>query len=111
MREQENIPVNSQSFDDEISLIDLLRILREQWQWIVGLAVVSPLVALAICATLPKQYEATVLLQIGKLSGSGSGSGSGSSADIEPQQNLIERVNSGGFDSRLEGAIGSSTIH
>ena len=108
MREQENIPVNSQSFDDEISLIDLLRILREQWQWIVGLAVVSPLVALAICAILPKQYEATVLLQIGKLSSSDSGSGSSSSADIEPQQNLIERVNSGGFDSRLEGAVRSS---
>jgi uncharacterized protein involved in exopolysaccharide biosynthesis len=104
MREQENIPVNSQSFDDEISLIDLLRILCEQWQWILGLALVSPLVALAICATLPKQYEATVLLQIGKLSSSGSGS----SADIEPQQNLIERVHSGGFDSRLEGATGSS---
>jgi uncharacterized protein involved in exopolysaccharide biosynthesis len=104
MREQENFPVNSKSFDDEISLSDLLRILREQWQWIVGLAVVSPLVALAICAILPKQYEATVLLRIGKLSSAGSGSG----ADIEPQQNLIERVNSGGFDSRLEGTIGSS---
>lgn len=106
MIEQHHIPINPRNYGDEISLIDLLRILREQWQWIVGLAVVSPLLALAICTTLPKQYEATVLLQIGKLWSSGSGSGS--STDIEPQQNLTERVNSGGFHSRLKGGIGLS---
>ena len=96
---------DTDNFDDEISLLDLIDILRKRWYWIVGLGVISALIAFATCMFIPSQYQASTLLQIGRLGGlptsPSSSSSSSSSSDIESPQSLVERINNGGFAQRL----------
>jgi uncharacterized protein involved in exopolysaccharide biosynthesis len=95
--------------DDEISLLEILNILREQWKWVVGLAVLAPIIALAVSLTIPSLYQAEVLLQVGRVpSGSGSGSAPVSSVDIEAPSQLAQRVSSGGFAVRLKDQVHDS---
>jgi uncharacterized protein involved in exopolysaccharide biosynthesis len=99
--------------DDDISIAKLLKILLSQWQWPLGGAFTGLILALSIIAAIPARYEASVLMQIGRLtspvlgsalgSGSGSGSGSITVSEVEPTLHLIERLNSTSFKSRLQG--------
>ena len=77
---------NAQNFDDEISLFDLIDVLRKRWIWIVSLTLASAATAFVVCQFIPNQYQASTLIQIGRLGNipfsSGSGSGSGSGYDI-----------------------------
>jgi uncharacterized protein involved in exopolysaccharide biosynthesis len=84
---------------EEVSLIELIKILQVKWLWIVGTTLVCLILSLFFIAQEPKQYEAKVIVQIGQLSGFGIAS----SSEIEPVQHLIERINSNGFRSGLQG--------
>ncbi|HJW82961.1 MAG TPA: Wzz/FepE/Etk N-terminal domain-containing protein, partial [Anaerolineae bacterium] len=50
--------------EDEIDLRKYVDVLIRQWKWVVGLAVVSAVVALAISVLLPPTYEATALVVV-----------------------------------------------
>jgi capsular polysaccharide biosynthesis protein len=89
--------------NEELSIIELLKTLRDDWATIISSALVFLLVSLAVCAALPDRYGASVMVQTGR-----SGFNSPNSvADIEPAQQLIERINSRGFKLRLETATES----
>ena len=96
-----------QDFDDEISLFDLVEILRKRWLWIAGLALASAAVAFIACQFVPNQYQASTLIQIGRLGNIPFGSGSGSGSDVESPQTLAERANSSGFAQRLKSTVGN----
>lgn len=87
--------------DDEISLIDLFNILREQWKVIAALALAAPVVALAVTLAMPSLYQADVLVQIGRIGNAGA-------ADIEPPSTLAQRLNSQGFDGRIADKVDPS---
>lgn len=89
--------------DDEISLIDLFNILREQWKVIAALALAAPVVALAVTLAMPSLYQADVLVQIGRIGNAGAGA-----ADIEPPSTLAQRLNSQGFDGRIADKVDPS---
>ena len=91
--------------DDEISLIDLLNALREQYKVIATLAIAAPIVAFAATFAIPSLYQADVLIQIGRAAGAGAGAGA---ADIEPTSTLAQRLNSKGFNRRLSGEVDPS---
>ena len=91
--------------DDEISLIDLFNILREQWKVIAALALAAPVVALAVTLAMPSLYQADVLVQIGRIGNAGAGAGA---ADIEPPSTLAQRLNSQGFDGRIADKVDPS---
>ena len=93
--------------DDEISLIDLFNILREQWKVIAALALAAPVVALAVTLAMPSLYQADVLVQIGRIGNAGAGAGAGA-ADIEPPSTLAQRLNSQGFDGRIADKVDPS---
>jgi hypothetical protein len=96
-----NMRPDADNFDDEISLLDLFDILLKRWYWVVGLGAVSAVIAFVACLSIPSQYQASTLLQIGRLGGLPSSSSSSSSSDIESPQALVERINTGGFAQRL----------
>ena len=81
-----------------VELSDIPRLLLAEWRLIFGPAIVSCLVAIGICAFIPKKYEATVLVKIGKISHTNLRT---NSAEIEPIDLLIERLNGDGFRDKL----------
>ncbi len=94
--------------DDEISLLDLFDILRKQWRWIAGFSATSAIIALAVCIVLPKQYQANVLIQIGKIANANANANATSTAEVESPQTLIERINSDGFQERFRNQVDMS---
>ena len=50
--------------EDEIDLRKYLNVLIRQWKWVVGLALVAALAALAVSLLLPPRYEATALFVV-----------------------------------------------
>jgi uncharacterized protein involved in exopolysaccharide biosynthesis len=105
--------------DDEMSLGDLIMVLRQKWHFIALTMLIALILTLTLSALIPKLYEATVIIEIGRFVSSGSGSGSGSrsgsgsgsgsgSADIEPALHLIERVNNASFNTRWQSSTEAS---
>jgi len=89
--------MNKDNLKEELTLGDLVKILRSQWQWVVGMPLFALAVASVVVQLMPTRFEANVLMQIGQpLS-----LGSATAVEFEPTQHLIERINSKGFRLRL----------
>ena len=68
--------------DDEMSLGDLIMVLRQKWHFIALTMLIALILTLTLSALIPKLYEATVIIEIGRFVSSGSGSGSGSRSGL-----------------------------
>ena len=97
---------NAQNFDDEISLFELVDVLRKRWIWVVTLALVSATAALVVCQFIPNQYQASTIIQIGRLGNLTTNPGS--SSEIESPQALAERINTSGFAELIAKAGGDA---
>ena len=73
--------------EDEISLFDIFEKLRAGWRWVVGGVLVGVLGAAAMIAITQPQYEASAILQTGKVDG----------AVIEDSSTVAERLKAPGF--------------
>ena len=82
--------------EDEISLFDLWQTLKERWRYVVGGILVGGLGAAAVLATTQPQYEATALLQTGKVAG----------AIIEDPTTIVERFKSPSFHLEVAQDVG-----
>ncbi len=82
---------SSNNEEEGIGILSLFKLLISKWYWLFGLSLTGLITALGICASIPNQYESSVLLQVGSKGTPGT--------DIEPPQHLIERINSVGFAS------------
>ena len=98
---------NDQTTDrEELSIADLLKTIYSNWLFIAILALTGFVGSLGFCATIPPQYQASALIQIGRVvafsqnSISGSSSLGGPGFDIETTGQLVERLNSSGFYNR-----------
>jgi uncharacterized protein involved in exopolysaccharide biosynthesis len=85
---------------DEISIADLFNILKSQWKLIGGLAITGCLLAFSITLTIPKLYQAEVLLQIGR-AGPANAHANINPVDIETPSSVAQRLNSKGFFNRI----------
>ena len=52
--------------EDEIDLQKYVDVLRRQWKWVLGLALVSAVVALVVSFLIPPTYEATALIVVAR---------------------------------------------
>lgn len=82
--------------DDEISLFDLWETLRAGWRWVVGGTLIGVLGAALLLATTPPQFEASALLQTGKVAG----------AIIEEATTVVERLKSPSFHLEVAQDVG-----
>lgn len=73
--------------EDEISLFDLWQTLKDGWRYVFGGVVVGLLGAVAVLVTTQPQYEASALLQTGKVAGT----------IIEDASTIVERFKSPSF--------------
>jgi uncharacterized protein involved in exopolysaccharide biosynthesis len=86
-------PRPSEPYDDEISIAELLGILRARWKWVAISALGAPLVAFLVTLALPRQYEASVLVELAKVGNPDSGT----LAEVESREALTARMNRPGF--------------
>jgi uncharacterized protein involved in exopolysaccharide biosynthesis len=94
--------------DDEISLWDIIEIIRESWRLIATLSIGSAAIALGLCLVWPKQYEARGLVKvakIGNLQAALNGAAT-PSAPVESNAVVIQRLKSQAFQSRLLKLVG-----
>lgn len=82
--------------DDEISLLDLLEVLKEGWRWLVGSVVLGGIGAGVFLVLSTPQYEAIALVQVGQISGQ----------PVEPPVQAVERIKSSGFQLKVAEALG-----
>lgn len=73
--------------EDEISLFELLKKLKNGWRYVVGGVVVGVIGAVGTIASISEKYEAVALLQTGKVAG----------AVIEEAPTMVERLRSSSF--------------
>ena len=73
--------------EDEISLFDLWRTLKDKWRHVLGGVLLGGLGAAAMITTSQAQYEASALLQTGKVAGT----------IIEDSSTIVERFKSPSF--------------
>lgn len=89
--------------DDEISLWEIIETLQRRWKTVAAFTLGTPLLALAVGLSWPKQYEAIALIQVargGNLQAAISGGGALTSA-VESNAAAIQRLQSDAFKSRL----------
>jgi hypothetical protein len=89
---------------DEIYLIDLWRILRREWRWLVTVAVVVLAAAIFFAQTARPRYEATAWIRPGQL---GPVPG-GLDPRVEPFQRVIERMETHEFQDAVLHDLGLS---
>ena len=78
----------SEVFDeDEISLFDLWQTLKDKWRYVLGGILLGGLGAVAVITTSQAQYEASAMLQTGKVAGT----------IIEDPSTIVERFKSPSF--------------
>lgn len=82
--------------DDEISLFDLLEKLRAGWRWVLGGVLLGVLGSTALLVLTPPKYEATALLQTGKVAG----------VVIEDSSTVVERLKAPAFQLEVARDVG-----
>jgi uncharacterized protein involved in exopolysaccharide biosynthesis len=95
--------------DDEISLWDIFETLKERWKTILAFTAASTATALTIGLVIPKQFEATAIIQIakiGSLQAALSGEGPLSS-EVESIPFSLQRLQSDAFLRRVSSELGS----
>ena len=73
--------------EEEIGLFDLWEMLREGWRWVLGGVLIGGLGAGALLVVIPPSYQASALLEPGKVAG----------AVIENVSTMVERLKSPSF--------------
>ena len=87
----------SEDFDeDEISLFDLWQTLKDKWRHVLGGILLGGLGAAAMITTSQAQYEATAMLQTGRVAGS----------IIEDPSTIVERFKSPSFHLEVAEDVG-----
>jgi capsular polysaccharide biosynthesis protein len=95
--------------NDEISLWDIFESLRERWKTILAFTAAGTVAALTLGLVIPKQFEATAIIQvakIGSLQAALSGEGSLSTA-VESIPSSLQRLQSDAFLRRVSSELGS----
>jgi len=98
-------PRPKETYDDEISIAELLGILRARYRWVVFSALGAPLLAFLVTLAVPRQYEASVLVQIAKVSSQDSTS----PIEVENGGALTARVSRPGFIQTLAAPLQQKT--
>jgi len=96
--------------NDEVELIDYLRILWSYRFWIIGTAILSALVALVISFILPPVWEVSVVMEPGKFSldlfDTGTSTSTGRFFTVDTAENVKAKILQGSYDSQVRSFSG-----
>jgi uncharacterized protein involved in exopolysaccharide biosynthesis len=104
-----SVQVRAES-NDEIELIDYLRILWSYRFWIIGATILSALVALVISFILPPVWGVSVVAEPGKFGSDlfevGTSSPTGRVYSVDTAENIKAKILQGSYDSQVRGISG-----
>jgi len=89
---------HTDQFNDELSLLDLVTFIKNNWLGILGGALTGAALGFAIAFALPSQWEANALVRIGQLGNIG--------AAVEPPLQLVDRIKSQSFQDDVLTMLG-----
>jgi LPS O-antigen subunit length determinant protein (WzzB/FepE family) len=98
------------SYDNEVELIDYLRVLWKFKSWIIGITLLSVLVTLIISFVLPSVWEVSIVFEPGRfgsdLFGGGTNRPTGKLYLIDTAENVKAKIKQGSYDFQVRTSSG-----
>lgn len=105
METQNNLPPHRMEYNDEVELIDYLRVLWKYRFWIIGATILSALAALVISFILPPIWEVSMVLEPGRLGSDvfeiGGNRPTGTIYYIDKAMNIKAKITQGSYDANV----------
>lgn len=96
--------VTENQFNDELSLIDIVALVKRNFYTLLAGILFGGIVGLVIAFAIPAQWQATALLRVGQLGSTGS-----TGSAVEPSLQVVDRIKNRSFQNDVLKSLGLSS--